>query len=530
MRPIDLLIAGGTVVDGRGQSAYQADIAIRGEEIVDICPSSVADAEARIDAAGLMVAPGFVDIHSHSDYHLFLNPQADSSLLQGVTTEIGGNCGYSAAPILGPAKEERRRAYEESFNLDPDWSSLAEYFQALENVKPAVNFGILVGHNTIRSSLLGESKIKADPGRLESMAQLIREGISQGAFGLSTGLIYPPACFSDRQELIYLARQSAAKKGIFTVHLRNEGSQLISALKEALEVARASRVRLQISHLKTSGEENWPKLDEAFQLIEEAQADGVAVSCDRYPYTASNTGLQALLPNWALAGDPEKRLARLKQAGTRGKIIGQLNASHADNSYWKKIVIAEVGTKGNKALEGLTLAQVASLRGLNGGETLVQLLLEEELKITCLIHSMSETNLRRILQKPYVMVGSDSGCRSQSGPLAQGRVHPRIFGTFARVLGEYVREQAILDLPGAIRKMTYDPCQALNIPDRGLIKEGYKADLVIFDAARIRDTATYASPFSHPEGIHYVIVNGKLAVSRGKATGAKAGKVVKSKN
>ena len=527
--PIDLLITGGTVVDGRGQVGYQADIAIGGDEIVRVGPARPAHAKRLIDASGLVVAPGFVDIHSHSDYHLFLNPQADSSLRQGVTTEIGGNCGYSAAPIFGPAREERRKVYKESFDFDPYWSSLAEYFQALENVEPAVNFGMLAGHNTVRSSLLGDGRVRANPSDLESMAQLVREGISQGAFGLSTGLIYPPACFSDQQELVYLARECAAQGAILTIHLRNEGPDLLAALKEALAVAQASQVRLQISHLKTSGEENWHKLDEAFQMIEKARAEGLAVSCDRYPYTASNTGLQALLPNWALAGDPEQRLARLKEPATRVRIIGELDDRHADKSYWENIVIAEVVSTVNKSLEGLTLAKIACLRGLDAGEALVQLLLEEELKVTCLIHSMSEANLRRILQKPYVMVGSDSGCRAQTGPLARGRVHPRIFGTFARVLGEYVREKAILDLPAAIRKMTWDPCRVLNIQDRGLIKEGYKADLVVFNPDQIKDTATYASPFSHPQGIHYVIVNGQLAVSQGEATGIRAGRVVKSR-
>lgn len=521
----DLIIKGAYIVDGRGGPGFLGDIGVRGERIAALGSIPAARGHRVIAAEGLVASPGFVDIHSHSDYHLLLNPQAESSIRQGVTLEIGGNCGYSAAPIWGEWLLERAEAYQKVYGLDLPWERPSEYFAHLEGLGISVNFGLLMGHNTLRGSAMGGAARPPTSQELSAMAEAARQGMREGALGLSTGLVYQPACFAKPSELVALAKVVREEGGILTAHIRNEGDQLLEALQEILFIAKEAEVPLQISHLKTYRETNWGKLQEAFLLIEEARALGQDVTADRYPYTAANTGLQAVLPRWAVEGGKREQVDRLKDPTARGKIKAELREKPV--RYWGNVMISEVASERNRRYEGLRLDEAASLAGQDPIDFVLDLLAEEEGFVDAIFFTMSEENLKRILQKPYVMIGSDSGCRAHYGPLSRGRPHPRTFGTFPRILGRYVREEGLLNLETAIKKMTWDPCRKLKIEDRGLLEVGCYADIVLFDREAVKDLATYEEPIRYPEGIRYVLVNGQITVEEGEHTGVTAGKVIR---
>lgn len=341
--------------------------------------------------------------------------------------------------------------------------------------------------------------------------------------GLSTGLIYAPACFAQPEELVALARVTREEGGVLTCHMRSEGERLLEAIREILDVAREADVPLQISHLKTSGERNWGKLSEALHLIEEARAQGQDVTADRYPYTASNTQLQAVMPSWALEGRREEQVAQLRDPVVRDRLRLEL----ADKR-WDQIMIAEVTREENKRFEGMRVNQAAALAGKEPVQFVCELLVEEEARVDAIFFTMSEENLQRILTRPYVMVASDSGTRAHVGPLSRGRPHPRTFGTFPRVLGAYVREKRLLELPTAIRRMTFDPCRRFGLKGRGLVAAGCYADLVLFAPDTVRDRSSYEDPIQYPDGIRYVLVNGMITVEEGEHTDVRAGRVLRS--
>jgi N-acyl-D-amino-acid deacylase len=517
----DLIIAGASIVDGSGSSPFHGDIGITGDRIVTVGKIPAAQGRRLIQAHGLVACPGFVDIHSHSDYYLLLNPQAESAVRQGVTTEIGGNCGYAAAPIWGEWREERAQTYRELYDLDLQWQGVRDYFEQLTAQGLSINFGLLLGHNTIRGSVLGGAARPPAVAEMATMMQAVRQGMQEGALGLSTGLIYAPACFASSEELVELARIAREEKGILTCHMRSEGDGLLEAVQEILDVARKAQIPLQISHLKTSGERNWGKLPDALGLIEEARSRGQDVTADRYPYTASNTQLQAVLPLWALEGNRVKQVARLQDRSVRERLNRELS-----HRRWDVIMIAEVTRAENKRYEGLRVNEAAALAGKEPLELVCDLLVEEEGRVDAIFFTMSEENLHQILTCPYVMVASDSGTRTHVGPLSQGRPHPRTFGTFPRILGVYVREKRLLDLPTAIRKMTFDPCRRFGLADRGLIAPGAYADVVVFDPSTVMDRASYEEPIQYPDGIRFVLVNGVVTIEEGEHTGARAGCVL----
>ncbi|MDE2179281.1 MAG: D-aminoacylase [candidate division NC10 bacterium] len=522
----DLVIRGADLIDGTGTPARRADLAIAGDRIAEIGRIAPSLGYRMIEAAGLTLAPGFVDIHSHSDYHLLLQPTADSAVRQGVTLEIGGNCGYAAAPIWGPWLEERAAMYRDLYSLDHEWRSIAEYFKRLEATGISENFGLLIGHNTLRGSAMGGANRAPSTEELEAMIEEARRGMAEGALGLSTGLVYAPACFSRPEELTTIAVAVREAGGVLTCHMRSEGDGLLEAIEEIVGIAEHAHISLQISHLKTSGERNWPKLAEAFRLIEDAQARGLDVSCDRYPYTASNTGLQAVLPDWALEGGQRERVERLRNPALCVRIAQEMTTRYPAN-YWSRLMISEVTQKIHRQYEGLRVSEAAKLADREPIDFVLELLLAERMQVDVIFFTMCEGNLRAILQKPYAMIGSDSGCRSHEGPLSHGRPHPRTFGTFPRVLGHLVRESRVLDLPTAIRKMTWDPCRKLGLPDRGRLQPGCVADLVLFDPTTVADLATYDAPIRYPVGIHHVFVNGVSVVEAGEHTGARPGRVVR---
>jgi N-acyl-D-amino-acid deacylase len=521
----DLVIRGAIVHDGGGGPGYPADILVAGNRIAQVEAPGAGEARRVLDADGLVAAPGFVDIHSHSDYHLLLAPQAESSIRQGVTLEIGGNCGYAPAPIWSAWQAERAEEYRSRYGLDCSWRTLGEYFDALETARPAVNYGQLIGHNTLRGSATGGAARPASPQELAAMLDAVREGMGAGALGLSTGLAYPPACYADTEELILLSRVVTGLGGILAAHVRSEGDGLLEALDEIIGVARAAAIPLQVSHLKTMYRRNWDKLEAALARIEAAQAAGIDVTADRYPYTAANTGLDAILPRWAAEGSREDWLARLEDPSTRPRVLAELTARH--ESTWDQIVIAEVRHPRYRPHQGLTVAKAAGHERMRPEVFALDLLAADGGAVSAFYHAMSEANLDRILSRDWVMVGSDSACRTTGDPLGQGIPHPRAFGTFVRTIGPLVRESRLFSLETAIRKLTGDPCRRLGLADRGRVAQGFHADLVLFDPARVRDSATYEQPWSFPKGVHHVLVNGQLAVEGGVVTGARNGHVLR---
>lgn len=525
-----ILIKNGMIVDGAGKPGYASDLLIDGGRIVAVGLLSGVQAdtapETVIDASGMVVCPGFVDIHSHSEFSLLAHPQGDGKLLQGVTTEVNGNCGLSAGPLLG-AYRERRRGELQDLGVDLNWTGLGEYFSVLEKGGTAVNMATFVGHGNLRGAVVGYDNRPVSPSEIDEMKRLLRGAMEQGALGLATGLIYPPGVYAAIDELIELARVVAEFGGIYSSHMRSEGDDLIEAITEAIAIGEKGGIGVQISHLKTSGQRNWHKLPETLALIEGARARGLDVTADRYPYTAASTDLDAVLPSWAYEGGNEAEMQRLRDPKARQRLTSDILAQHPEPEYWERVAVASVETQENKGLEGLSMARIAEKRGVAPCDALYDLLLEEQLKVGAIFYSMSEENLRTILKQPWVMVGSDSTNRGFSGITAHGKPHPRGFGSFPRVLGKFVREEGLLTLEGAIHKMTAQPAQKLGLKDRGEIRHGAFADLVIFNPETVIDKADFDNPYQRPVGIRDVLVNGRIAVRNGEATGTLAGQILR---
>lgn len=500
-----LLIRGGTVIDGTGGPARRADLGVRGGRLAAVGDLAGAEADRVIEAEGLAVAPGFIDIHSHSDFTILIDPRAEGKVRQGVTTEAIGMCGTSASPLAG---EKLARARERNKNRDLriDWTDLPGYRRRVEERGTAVNLVPLTGQGNLRGSVIGYGEGAASGEEMKRMRALLERELESGSRGLSTGLVYPPGVFSVFEELAKLLRPVAAAGGIYSTHLRDESDRVEEAVGEALALAGETGVSVQIAHLKVQGRRNWGRLERCLEQIESARRGGLAVHCDRYPYLASATDLDILLPAWAVAGGPETELKRLKDPAIRERLREEIARDD-----WAAVVISRVSGSANRELEGLNLEEAARLRGADPAGLFFSLLIEEELAVAALFFGMSPDNLARVLVKPYTMIGSDASARAVSGPLSRGFPHPRTFGTFPRVLGDFVRD-GTLSLPGAVRKMTGLPAAKLGLADRGVIREGAAADLTVFNPEKIRPRATYRRPLNYPEGIEYVIVNGETVV------------------
>ncbi len=524
----DLLFQNATIVDGFGREPFAADVAVEGDRIAAVGKLEAGRAGRVIAAQGLTLSPGFVDVHGHSDYHLLARPQAESKLLQGVTTEVGGNCGYSAAPVRGWLANERLNSHLRLFNLRADFQDMGEYLDRLQAERPAINYAPLAGFNTARAAVMEMSDQPASREQLQAIQDLLGKAMADGAWGVSAGLIYPPGCYARPDELAAAFQPVAQAGGIFACHIRSEGRALVEAVAEVIAVARDAGLPLQISHLKTSGRENWPKLDQVFERVGEAQKKGQVIRADRYPYLASYTGLSsAVLPEWVFAGSQESYLARLRDPATRARMEQEIAAEHPDAEYWDRVVISQVFSRKNRRFEGKSLRALAAELSRAPLDFVCDLLLEETDGPTAICHTMSEDNLRRIYEQDWVMVGSDSAVRGPEGVMAEGKPHPRVYGTFPRMLAWVVREKKMLSLAEAVRKMSADPCAALGLPERGKIEKGYFADLILFDFNRVRDLAGYEDPHQYPEGIELVVVNGRIAAEKGKPTGERAGRVLR---
>lgn len=523
----DLLIKNAEIFDGTGRASFKGSVAVQKDRVAAVGKVDSEYAYRVIDAKGLALAPGFIDVHSHSDYHLCIWPRADSKLRQGVTTEIGGNCGYAAAPISDTLAKEREVSFKTYYDLSLPWLSVSEYFRKLESQKISVNFGLLAGHNTLRASVIGGDDRPPREAELRQMQRLLKQAMEEGALGLSTGLIYPPACFSSTEEMVALAKVVQPYGGLMAFHMRSEGKRVVEGVEEAIEVGRKTRIPIQISHLKTSGPQNWHKIDDIFKRIENALAEGIDIAADRYPYVASYTQLSAVLPDWVYSGTKREMLRRLEEKSVRERIEQEISKDHPEKDYWDHIRIAQAFHPKNRVLEGKSLRECARHRGQSIFESLYSILREEEAQTTAIYFTMSEENFRRMIQKDYCFVASDAAVRATEGPLYEGKPHPRTYGTFPRMLSEYVRKQKVVDWPTAIRKMSGDPARRFNLEGRGTIAVGAYADLVLLDPDKVEDRATYPEPHQYPEGISYVIVNGVVTVNQGDHTGARAGTILR---
>jgi N-acyl-D-amino-acid deacylase len=518
---IRYLIENGTVIDGSGSGPREMNVGIHDDRIVYAGCERI-DAERTINARGLIVAPGFIDTHAHSEFTLLADGRAEGKLSQGVTTEINGNCGLSAAPLYGEALV-RREADMDELGITARWSTFAEYFALLRKNGIALNFATLCGHGNLRASVIGYNDSAAEGGDMAEMKRLLHDAVRTGVKGLSTGLIYPPGIYSVTPELTSLAGVLPFP-GVYASHMRSEGDALIESILETLEIGRGSRTPVHISHLKTAGERNWWKIDDALRLIETARMAGMNVTCDRYPYIAAGTDLDTILPSWVYEGGIEAELRRLQDPETALRIKSDL--SRKDDNYWKGVYISSVANPENRWMEGENIFDVASKKGQDIVDAVLDLVIRERARTGAIFFSMSEDNLRRFLSLPYLMIGSDSSVRSFSGPTCYGKPHPRGFGSFPRFIGRYVRDKGLVPLEEAIRRTAALPAATFGLADRGVISEGAYADIVIFDYERIIDTATFREPFSRPEGIDYVFVNGSIAVDGGEFTGTLSGRVL----
>ena len=518
-RKYDLVIRGGTVFDGSGADGIEADVAIKGQRIAAIGPMLVGSRRDEFDARGLAVAPGFVDIHSHGDESLFVDPRAESVIRQGITTIVVGQDGASNAPadrlLTGVTRGVLGTNASESF---------ADYFRAVTTLPSAVNVASMVGLGTIRAMVVGQADRPATPTELARMRALVVGALADGACGASTGLEYAPGSFASAEELVALCRPLVRRGLPYATHMRNEDDTLIEAIDEAIGIARAAQCALQISHLKTSGPKNWYKIDAALDHIEAAKSSGMDVAFDRYPYVAYQTGLTNLFPIWALDGGDEAFLARLAVPDTAPRIRAATLAKVETIAGWNSVMISSVRDTSDRAAEGRKFGDYAAASGTDPYDLAVAMLQRSHADVGTVVFAMSEDNLQRFLAHPLGMVCSDGGAFALEGPARTGHPHPRGLGAFPRVLGRYVRETHTLTLPQAIHKLSGFAASRIGLADRGRIAPGAAADVVVFDPATVADRATFAEPFQYPVGIRLVVVNGAPALRDGLRMDGRRGK------
>jgi N-acyl-D-aspartate/D-glutamate deacylase len=526
-----VLIRGGSVIDGSGVPAREADVALEGDRIAAVAPGLHGEAARVIDARGLAVAPGFIDMHAHSDLFYLGCPAAESKLRQGVTTEVVGMCSFSPAPVH-PERRDAVAAWLGGLGglTDLHWTGFGEYLDVLRAARPSVNVAHFVGHGALRLATVGAADRPAAGAELDAMARLLAEALEAGAFGFSTGLVYPPSAYGATAELIALARSMAGRRGLYCSHIRGEGAALEESVAEAIRIGEEGGVAVQISHVKAAGRENWGRLDRALRLIDMARARGVDVTGDAYPYHAGSTKMDNLLPAWAHDGGTAKLLERLADRATRRRIAEECLV---DGERWGTRSMGAVGfdeiqvaTCARAELEGLTLTELARRTGTTPAEAMMSLVLAERATVAMVVFSQSPENVARVLAHPAITIGSDSiGLAAGPGP-HPGKPHPRMYGTFPRVLGTYARDEKLFSLETAVHKMTGLAAARLGLGDRGVIREGAAADVAVFDPATVQDEATYADPHRYPSGIPYVIVNGALVVDGGRFTAAGTGRVL----
>lgn len=536
----DLMIKGGRIINGAGNPWFYGDIAVKGGKITAVGRLDDVDASNVIDAKGMVVTPGFVDPHSHSDGLTLFYREMESLVMQGITTVVGGQCGGSPAPINPEMREELEAEFSKTLppgvELKLNWTTFDDYLTLEEKDGLGANMAHLVGHGTIRVAAMGQEARAPTSEELEKMKSLTAEAMMAGAYGISSGLIYPPGIFAKTDELIAVAKVAAKYGGVYSTHIRGEGNALFESLGEAISVGEKACIPVQISHHKAAAKSVWGKSVETLRMLEEARAKGVDVTVDQYPYRAGATSLATCLPPWAHDGGMNDLLKRLKDPELRDKMKRDIDdgipgwENFAGELGWSNVMVSSVNSEGGKAYEGKNLEEIREMRGDPDAHTsLIDLILEEEGAVGMIIFAMKEEDVRRIMKHPLQMVGTDSSASAAEGYMSRGKPHPRGYGTYPKILGRYVREHGVLRLEEAVRKMTSFPSQRFGILDRGLLMPGIWADIVVFDPEKVIDKATYQSPHQYPDGIEYVVVNGQVAVDQGMYTGVLAGRTLRKK-
>ncbi len=528
----DMLIRGGTVLDGTGAAGIRADVGITDDTITAVGDLAQAEAGRVLEAAGLHVAPGFIDIHTHSDISVTFDPGQASALAMGVTTQVTGNCGLS----LGFATDSDTFTFEKRW-LAPHggritWKTFAEHLNVIEGNGVATNYLTLAGHGTLRKRIMGMEDRIPEAGELLAMERELDAALEAGAWGLSSGLEYPPSSYATEDELVALSRIVAARGGLYATHLRNEGDTLIEAVQEALNVAERAGLPLQLSHHKAEGRPNWGKVQTTLGMVTAARARGLDVQLDQYPYTAFMTGLAIqTLPRWVLSGSNEETTARLLDPAQRAAIVAEMRAAHPEwddlsaASPWNSIQIGV--SRGRPEIQGRTLAELAAEAGRHPIDYVLDLLIETGGFVSAVNFAINETDIETVMRSPWTAIGSDGVGTHPDGKAGQDKIHPRAYGTFPRVLGRYVRELGILSTAEAIHKMTGLPAARLGLADRGRIAPGLRADITIYDPATVADRATFDKPHQFAVGIQTVLVNGRLAWENGHPTDRRAGRILR---
>ncbi|WP_027119264.1 N-acyl-D-amino-acid deacylase family protein [Natronorubrum tibetense] len=529
----DTVVRNARVIDGTGAPWFDGDVAISDGRIAAV-GDVTGSGGTELDADGAVVAPGFIDIHTHSDFTLPANRDAHSKVRQGVTLEIVGNCGTSAAPRYGEGAEDvdegfAYRGVGEVVDTSA-WESMGDYLDHLEGADAggvSLNVGSLIGHENARIPVLGYEDREPTADELEEMKAIVDEALSDGAVGLSTGLIYTPGAFADTEELVALAEVVADHDKLYATHMRSEGDEIFEALEEAIEIGDRADVPVQVSHHKAVGRDNWGKVKYTLERMRRARdRDGVEIQCEQYPYTASSTSLGARLPTWAREGGTDAILDRLTDEETRAEIRDELEAN---TDSWDDILITNVRTSDLEAVQGQTIAELAERDGesRSPAEIVIDLLIEDRVRPRHIHFCMRDSDVEEVMAHELTMIGSDGNSLRPTGPLGDGVPHPRSYGTFPRVLGHYVRERGVVSLETAVYKMTGQPAARLGLEDRGVLKEGLWADLTVFDPETVGQGGSFVDPAVYPDGIHHVLVNGEFVVRSGEHTGARPGVAIR---
>ncbi len=532
MHEYDVLIRNGMIYDGSGSRPYAGDVAVNGDTIAAVGPRMKARGRIEIDAAGRAVAPGFINMLSWANEPLLHDGRSQSDIRQGVTLEVMGE-----GTSMGPWNEAMKREEIEQqgdIKFDIQWTTLGEYLDYLVGRGISCNVASFVGATTVRIHEVGYANRRATPAELDRMRALVRQAMEEGAVGVSTSLIYSPAFYADTEELIALAKVAAEYGGIYISHIRNEGDTLLEALDELLTIARRANIAAEVYHIKASGRRNWHKINDVFTKIEAARAEGLHITADMYTYHASSTGLDAIMPPWVQEGGHKAWVERLKDPAIRQRVKKemQLPSKEWDNGYTtagsaENILLVGFRSDQLKPLTGRTLAEVAAMRNQPPEETAMDLVIEDNSRVSCVFFTMSEDNVRAEVRRPWISFCSDSGSIATEGVFLKQQPHPRAYGSFARLLGKYVRDEKLVPLEDAIRRLTSFPAENLKLDRRGRLAAGYFADVVVFDPATIQDHATFKEPHQYATGVVHVLVNGVAVLKDGEHTGAKPGRVVR---
>jgi len=530
LKMYDLLIKDGLIIDGTDSSPYRANIAVNDDKIIEIGDLQGEEAREIIDARGKNVSPGFIDMHCHDEIELLKHSTIEPKIRQGVTTIVNGNCGMGFYPLLEKNRELLLDYNAKLFSLDGvdvNWHNYDEYKKQLNNKGININAISLMAHGALRIAVLGFEERKADAQEMERMKDLLREGVEQGVYGMSSGLLYPPSSYADKEEIKELCSVLAEHDLIYATHMRNESDNILHSIKENIEIARETGVSVEISHLNVSGKDNWGKSSKILKMLKEARESGLDISCDQYPYKAGSTFLTACLPQWTLNQGVNVLLEKLKmnKNGIKEKIRAEIKEGIEgwDNiiksSGWDNIVINSVKSEKNQELLGKSLEEITKIWDLDYYDTLYKLLLDEEGYVTILIYSVCEDDLFNIFKNDFTMIGTD-------GIKLGGKPHPRLYGSYPKIISKFIREKGLISLEEGIKKMTSLPAKKLGLKDRGALKKGYFADIVIFDYQEIEDLASYLKPQRFPAGIEWVIVNGKVAYDGNKLSSLNCGKIL----